>query len=293
MNSRSSNEQFDNAVRSFFGISFVQNNSSTDCTETVKEIPVGAKAIDTNDQEVYNQIRTFFNHAKKQDTNFTCSLSTISGAIAYVFTGKGKVLSETQIQHVAATIFPRIKDVLEKVVLLDSGEKLTGLVKLLLSQADQRLLTNPSYVFWIPLCLDSRNFSLLIHECCRLYATSFPYKLEVRYAFGTRYPDSPDVNVERPSINQLAEKLRSDLNFVNNSTKAVICLQFDSQPVGRKGKGHYTPLIAYNEKEDLALVMDTAQHYAYYWASIESLVKGARTVNAVGGSRGWVLFYSL
>ena len=97
-------------------------------------------------------------------------------------------------------------------------------------------------------------------------------------------------------------------------------MRLGTQVVGQKGGGHWSPIAAYNETADMALMLDTARRYGHYWAPVEvfslhetaavvvvptrfrlaferadcawqGLCDAMRTRNVYGESRGWVVVH--
>lgn len=71
----------------------------------------------------------------------------------------------------------------------------------------------------------------------------------------------------------------------------VLLVNFDRKPLGQQGGGHWSPLAAYHEASDTALVLDVARYkYPPLWVPVADLYAGALSVDLVSGrSRGLVL----
>ena len=81
------------------------------------------------------------------------------------------------------------------------------------------------------------------------------------------------VDVEKGS-----EVLRkSSLNLFRNSlischrrTNMLMTINFSRKSLSQTGSGHFSPLAAYNSKNDMALILDVAKFkYDTYWCSVE------------------------
>jgi len=75
-------------------------------------------------------------------------------------------------------------------------------------------------------------------------------------------------------------------------TGVAIGLQFDRATAGQQGGGHWSPVLAYHDAEDLVLVGDTAARYGHYWVATAVLCDSMRSRNRFQESRGWVLVRS-
>ncbi|WP_444996295.1 phytochelatin synthase family protein [Aliikangiella sp. IMCC44359] len=76
-------------------------------------------------------------------------------------------------------------------------------------------------------------------------------------------------------------------NFKNPDNFLVI--NYYRKSVNQIGGGHISPLVAYHEKSDSILVMDTASYkYPPTWIKTESLWKAAATTGSDGNFRGIV-----
>lgn len=85
------------------------------------------------------------------------------------------------------------------------------------------------------------------------------------------------------------EKFRYDLMAYLNERGTFLIAQFDSQTVGRKGGGHFSPVVAYHKPSDSCLVMDTAGHKnPWFWVAVPLFYEAMHTLDQ-GEYRGYLV----
>ena len=92
------------------------------------------------------------------------------------------------------------------------------------------------------------------------------------------------------------DEFRNDLRMAcataegDRSATKFVC-SFSRAALGQTGDGHFSPVAAYHEESDSALVMDVARFkYPPYWASVEDLYQAMCPIDeASQKSRGWFL----
>lgn len=91
------------------------------------------------------------------------------------------------------------------------------------------------------------------------------------------------------------EKFKKDIEMVTSSSDKFIVISFSRKALDQTGDGHFSPLGAYNAKEGMVLVLDTARYkYPSYWVPIEALFKSMQPIDKeTGRPRGYfVLSYN-
>jgi glutathione gamma-glutamylcysteinyltransferase len=77
--------------------------------------------------------------------------------------------------------------------------------------------------------------------------------------------------------------------FVDANTRMTVA--FSRAHLGQTGSGHFSPVAAYNEVEDMVLIMDVARFkYPSYWVSLSSLYDAMHPIDPESGTpRGYML----
>ena len=101
------------------------------------------------------------------------------------------------------------------------------------------------------------------------------------------------VHMKRPKE---IEEFRSDLmsaclNTHGDSSATKLVCSFSRAALGQTGDGHFSPIAAYHEPSDSALVMDVARFkYPPYWVKVHDLFEAMRPIDdATFEARGWFL----
>jgi len=85
---------------------------------------------------------------------------------------------------------------------------------------------------------------------------------------------------------------RADLRAAASSTGGpVLAASYSRRALGQTGDGHFSPVAAFHEGRDLALVLDVARFkYPPHWVPVPALWEAMRPLEpATGRPRGWVL----
>ncbi len=78
--------------------------------------------------------------------------------------------------------------------------------------------------------------------------------------------------------NNSLKDFRNSLKEILKDNTSFVIANFDGKIVGKKTRGHFSPLVAYDEKSDSVLVMDVALHKnQWYWVDIEKLFSAMNT----------------
>ena len=72
---------------------------------------------------------------------------------------------------------------------------------------------------------------------------------------------------------------RTNLALFRNSIKActlnnrlLLTVNFNRKTLGQTGFGHFSPVAAFNERRNMALILDVAKFkYDSYWCSVDTL----------------------
>lgn len=77
---------------------------------------------------------------------------------------------------------------------------------------------------------------------------------------------------------------------LHNTNEAVI-INYDRKLIGQQGRGHISPLAAYNAKHDMFLMLDVARYkYPPLWISTKDLYKGMHSKDSVSHKyRGMII----
>jgi glutathione gamma-glutamylcysteinyltransferase len=84
---------------------------------------------------------------------------------------------------------------------------------------------------------------------------------------------------------------RADLRAAASSPGLVLAAAYSRRTLGQTGDGHFSPVAAFHEASDLALVLDVARFkYPPHWVPVPALWEAMRPHDpATGRPRGWVL----
>ncbi len=105
---------------------------------------------------------------------------------------------------------------------------------------------------------------LSLEEFAKILSKSYGLKVTTRHI----------ENVTDSAIASFRELLKKVLN----DDKSFIVVNFDGKVLGQKTNGHISPLAAYDETSDSALVLDVALHKnTWYWVSVTDLMKAMNT----------------
>jgi hypothetical protein len=91
-------------------------------------------------------------------------------------------------------------------------------------------------------------------------------------------------------ISKKVDSLRSEIKLATQSDNRFIIAYFaHSKTLPGAHSGHFSPIAAYNAKEDMVLIMDVADYLgSWYWIKTEDLYK--TTMSEVsGGDRGYIV----
>ncbi len=84
-------------------------------------------------------------------------------------------------------------------------------------------------------------------------------------------------------------KFRSEIRNALQNKNIFLVANFDGKTLGRKTNGHFSPVVAYDEKSDSVLVMDVALYKnQWFWASVPDLT-GAMNTKDGENYRGYLL----
>lgn len=88
---------------------------------------------------------------------------------------------------------------------------------------------------------------------------------------------------------QLGEAgLRALLN--QTSSTVFVIANFERSSVGMVGGGHFSPVVAYNEHEDVALVLDVAKYkYPPTWMPVATLWDGINTIDSSSSDKRGII----
>jgi hypothetical protein len=81
-------------------------------------------------------------------------------------------------------------------------------------------------------------------------------------------------NYAQKNDEKFAKKFRKDLKKNLGEEKNFIVANFDGQILGKKTRGHFSPIVAYDEESDSVLVLDSALHKnQWYWVEVSNLLE--------------------
>ncbi|KXJ16978.1 Glutathione gamma-glutamylcysteinyltransferase [Exaiptasia diaphana] len=80
-------------------------------------------------------------------------------------------------------------------------------------------------------------------------------------------------------------------NFDEENPSTYMAISFNRKVLNQTGTGHYSPVAAYDEESNSALILDTARFkYPPYWVSLQVLFQSMLAVDdTTGKSRGYFL----
>lgn len=84
-------------------------------------------------------------------------------------------------------------------------------------------------------------------------------------------------------------------NLVNQTSSTFFVIaNFQRSAVGMVGGGHFSPVVAYNEDEDLALVLDVAKYkYPPTWMPVATLWSGIDTLDRTASDKRGIIRVSV
>lgn len=84
---------------------------------------------------------------------------------------------------------------------------------------------------------------------------------------------------------------RDDLRAASSSPGLVLAAAYSRRTLGQTGDGHFSPVAAFHEGSDLALILDVARFkYPPHWVPVPALWEAMRPHDpSTGRPRGWVL----
>jgi len=87
-----------------------------------------------------------------------------------------------------------------------------------------------------------------------------------------------------------ADQLRLDMHACERGRQLVIANYFSETAVGSGDYGHFSPVAAYDARQDLVLVMDVWRYeYEPYWIPVAKLVESMMTASRITGEpRGYL-----
>jgi glutathione gamma-glutamylcysteinyltransferase len=78
----------------------------------------------------------------------------------------------------------------------------------------------------------------------------------------------PPLTIRKSSISLF----RNSLISCATSNDSFLTVNFNRKVLGQTGTGHYSPIGGYNEKRDMALILDVAKFkYDSYWCPVSIL----------------------
>jgi len=100
------------------------------------------------------------------------------------------------------------------------------------------------------------------------------------------------VTTKQPTTASVNE-FRRDVQEILSSEHGIVVASFARSALGQTGEGHFSPIAAYHEESDYALVLDVARFkYAPYWVSISDLYEAMKPLDeASKEQRGWFVLY--
>ena len=99
------------------------------------------------------------------------------------------------------------------------------------------------------------------------------------------------VNADHFFGDQLTESTFRDLiTTALGDPNSRLVVNFDRQTLGQSGRGHFSPIAAYDSTTDSVLILDVAKFkYPPFWVSVADLLKAMNTIDTDSGkSRGLI-----
>ncbi|CEJ02028.1 hypothetical protein RMCBS344292_16045 [Rhizopus microsporus] len=99
-----------------------------------------------------------------------------------------------------------------------------------------------------------------------------------------------DVQVKR-AFDFSFDEFKKDLESVTSTSDKFMIISFSRKTLGQTGDGHFSPIGAYNPRNNMILVLDTARYkYPSYWCSIETLFESMKPIDKeTGRPRGYFI----
>ncbi|KAI7868894.1 Phytochelatin synthase-domain-containing protein [Spinellus fusiger] len=87
------------------------------------------------------------------------------------------------------------------------------------------------------------------------------------------------------------EEFKKDVETITTRSNQFMVVSFSRKGLGQTGDGHFSPIAAYNQKDQKVLILDTARFkYPSFWCPIETLYESMKPIDKeTGRSRGYFL----
>lgn len=104
-------------------------------------------------------------------------------------------------------------------------------------------------------------------------------------------PSSSNEQNNKSNNDASIESFRNDIKEVLQSTNTFIVTSFNRKILSQTGTGHFSPIAAYDEDNDLVLILDVARFkYTPYWVKVDTLYQAMLCLDsATSLPRGWFL----
>ena len=102
------------------------------------------------------------------------------------------------------------------------------------------------------------------------------------------------VTTKQPDTDRnTVDEFRRDVQDVLSNENGIVVVSFARSALDQTGEGHFSPIAAYHEESDCALVLDVARFkYAPYWVSISKLFRAMQPLDVASKEpRGWFVLH--
>jgi len=100
-----------------------------------------------------------------------------------------------------------------------------------------------------------------------------------------------NVKLVRLAEHETLEMFRKVVKEVCQSDGMVMTCSFSREALAQRGVGHFSPIGAYNEDQDMILVLDVARYkYPAFWVKVATMFDAMKTIDPVTNlKRGYVI----
>lgn len=135
---------------------------------------------------------------------------------------------------------------------------------------------------------------VLIHACCIHMETVKRVGVTLDQLVAIARCNGAKVFLRRPQQHEWKEdNFRNEIRNMSKQTNGFLIVSFSREALGQTGEGHFSPVAAYHEERDMALILDVARFkYSPYWVKVSDLYQAMIPPDgATDKPRGWCLVY--
>ena len=118
------------------------------------------------------------------------------------------------------------------------------------------------------------------HDLKQKTPTQYKFGLNLEQLANLLQQYRVDTKIIRLQSKSPAMQLRQLLKKHLEQADTFMIVNYDRKYLKQKGRGHFSPIAAYNQTKDLALVLDVARYkYQPFWVKVADLAKAVNTLD--------------